>query len=371
MSTGGFSFTGFGNTGKTATTTPAFGTSTTPTFGSSTNSGFGSSTNSTFGSSTSSTFGSSTNSGFGSSTSSTFGSSTNSGFGSSTNSTFGSSQTTSPFGSGWNNQAKPGMAGMGQQQAAPNPISSLLQSYKYIFDCKNSEDDCVFSCVMFNFCPPDIRDEYLRDDRNRSLYAKYLKENPDPDNLVPVYVYGFDGLKTRIEEQKAVMKNVEKNLEILHNALIQIRVSTGECDRMARQCDSKQRILEEKMIRVLGKMESELSPIDSIAEIGLSSSISYELLLYCVFLHETTGLRSRLSAIYNALNTHGIRIPEEHLQMENAESILKFLENQEEALEKIVHILKQSQKELELIVNDPFVHVTYSHSSCVCYTNGQ
>lgn len=55
MSTGGFSFTGFGNTGKTATTTPAFGTSTTPTFGSSTNSGFGSSTNSTFGSSTSST----------------------------------------------------------------------------------------------------------------------------------------------------------------------------------------------------------------------------------------------------------------------------------------------------------------------------
>lgn len=66
-------------------------------------------------------------------------------------------------------------------------------------------------------------------------------------------MYGFDGLKTRIEEQKAVMKNVEKNLEILHNALIQIRVSTGECDRMARQCDSKQRILEEKMIRVLGK----------------------------------------------------------------------------------------------------------------------
>ena len=58
-------------------------------------------------------------------------------------------------------------------------------------------------------------------------------------------MYGFDGLKTRIEEQKAVMKNVEKNLEILHNALIQIRVSTGECDRMARQCDSKQRILEE------------------------------------------------------------------------------------------------------------------------------
>lgn len=55
------------------------------------------------------------------------------------------------------------------------------------------------------------------------------------------------------------MKNVEKNLQILQNALIQIRVSTGECDRMARQCDSKQRTLEEKMIRVLGKMESELS----------------------------------------------------------------------------------------------------------------
>lgn len=149
-------------------------------------------------------------------------------------------------------------------------------------------------------------------------------------------MYGFDGLKTRIEEQKAVMKNVEKNLEILHNALIQIRVSTGECDRMARQCDSKQRILEEKMIRVLGKMESELSRsrvvvtnesfIERLTQLQRSVSLPaypYELLLYCVFLHETTGLRSRLSAIYNALNTHGIRIPEEHLQMENAESILK------------------------------------------------
>lgn len=87
-------------------------------------------------------------------------------------------------------------------------------------------------------------------------------------------------------------------------------------------------------------------------------------------------MRSRLSAIYNALNTHGIRVPEEHLQMENADSILKvrfvmefdeqFLENQEEALEKIVHILKQSQKELDLMINDPFVQVTNSHSSFVC-----
>ena len=72
MSTGGFSFTGFGNGAKPATTTA---------------------------------------------------------FGSSTNNTFGSLQT----GSGWNSQGNTGMTGMGQQQAAPNPISSLLQSYKYMF----------------------------------------------------------------------------------------------------------------------------------------------------------------------------------------------------------------------------------------------
>ena len=106
-------------------------------------------------------------------------------------------------------------------------------------------------------------------------------------------MYGFDGLKTRIEERKTVMKNVEKNLEILHNALIQIRVSTGECDRMARQCDSKQRILEEKMIRVLGKMESELSRsrvvvtnesfIERLTQLQRSVSLpAYPMNYYCI-----------------------------------------------------------------------------------------
>ena len=36
------------------------------------------------------------------------------------------------------------------------------------------------------------------------------------------------------------------------------------------------------------------------------------------------------------------------------------------ALEKTVHILKQSQRELELIVSDPFVQVRYGHSWFVC-----
>ena len=45
---------------------------------------------------------------------------------------------------------------------------------------------------------------------------------------------------------------------------------------------------------------------------------------------------------------------------------MQFLENQEMALEKTVHILKQSQRELELIVSDPFVQVRYGHSSPVC-----
>lgn len=37
----------------------------------------------------------------------------------------------------------------------------------------------------------------------------------------------------------------------------------------------------------------------------------------------TTGLRSRLSAIYSTLNTFGIHIPENCLQLENVDSLLK------------------------------------------------
>ena len=77
--------------------------------------------------------------------------------------------------------------------------------------------------------------------------------------MVPVYVRGFNGLKERIESQKATIASVTKCIEILQAGISEIKGSVQECERMARQCDSKQRILEERMIQVLGKMEAQSS----------------------------------------------------------------------------------------------------------------
>ena len=72
-------------------------------------------------------------------------------------------------------------------------------------------------------------------------------------------MYGFDGLKARIQSQKEVIKSVDKDLEVLQNAVNAIHLAVAECGRMALQCETKQRELEEKMIRVLGKMEASSS----------------------------------------------------------------------------------------------------------------
>ena len=37
----------------------------------------------------------------------------------------------------------------------------------------------------------------------------------------------------------------------------------------------------------------------------------------------TSGLQSRLSAVYNALNTYGITLPEDSVKLEDAENVLK------------------------------------------------
>lgn len=74
--------------------------------------------------------------------------------------------------------------------------------------------------------------------------------------MVPVIVYGFEGLKNRIESQKLILKSVNDSMEMLHRAITQTRVVVTDCDRMARQCDLKQCELEQKMIRVLGKLEA-------------------------------------------------------------------------------------------------------------------
>ena len=72
-------------------------------------------------------------------------------------------------------------------------------------------------------------------------------------------MYGFDGLNARIQSQKEVIKSVDKDLEVLQNAVNAIHLAVAECGGMALQCETKQRELEEKMIRVLGKMEASSS----------------------------------------------------------------------------------------------------------------
>lgn len=74
--------------------------------------------------------------------------------------------------------------------------------------------------------------------------------------MVPVRVLGFDGLKNRIESQKAILKSVNDSMDMLQKAITQTRAVVSDCNRMALQCNAKQSELEEKLIRVLGKLEA-------------------------------------------------------------------------------------------------------------------
>lgn len=74
--------------------------------------------------------------------------------------------------------------------------------------------------------------------------------------MVPVRILGFEGLKNRIESQKGILKSVNDSMNMLQKAISQTRAVVSDCNRMALQCDSKQSELEEKLIRVLGKLEA-------------------------------------------------------------------------------------------------------------------
>ena len=156
--------------------------------------------------------------------------------------------------------------------------------------------------------------------------------------MVPVRVLGFDGLKNRIESQKAILKSVNDSMDMLQKAITQTRAVVSDCNRMALQCNTKQSELEEKLIRVLGKLEAKSNKSQLVVTneafvetlIKLQKEVTsptypfYLILLYIFFLNEsTTGLRNRLSSIYNALNTYGISMPCKTIELEDADSILK------------------------------------------------
>lgn len=137
-----------------------------------------------------------------------------------------------------------------------------------------------------------------------------------------------------MENQKSLIQSVNKNIEVLSNAIKQVRVLVTECDRMARQCNAKQAELEEKLIRVIGKLESKSAKsqivvtneafVETLVKLQRSISLpSYPCNDSSRFLTITSGLQSRLSAVYSALNTYGVSIPEDSVKLEDAENVLK------------------------------------------------
>ena len=139
--------------------------------------------------------------------------------------------------------------------------------------------------------------------------------------MVPVVVYGIDGLKSRMEQQKTTLETIRGCIETINNTIEQTRTIIIDCNRLSRECSIKQHELEEKLIRVLGKLESKSgksqvivtneSFVESIVK--LQNSISMP----------TTGLKSRLASVCSAINTFGINIPEQEIELENAEKLLE------------------------------------------------
>ena len=153
--------------------------------------------------------------------------------------------------------------------------------------------------------------------------------------MVPVTIYGFNGLKERIESQKAVLRSLIDN-DMIQQVVSSSHTMITECDRLLRECDEKQSRLEEQLIRVLGKIESTSTKSQVIVtneefmqklvklqrEVSQATYPFERFFIDWLMLTRRTGLRARLSTVYSALNTYGLPTQEESSKIENFDSML-------------------------------------------------
>ncbi|GAA5906614.1 hypothetical protein JCM5296_000711 [Sporobolomyces johnsonii] len=145
------------------------------------------------------------------------------------NSLFGSKPaSTSLFGSTAPVSAPPAPAApvpkLGEPYPPPNPnetpIESRIEAIKAAWDPQNPK--CRFQTYFYNEpTPPNTVQMYGRppNGTDEKAWQKAVRENPDPDHLVPAIAVGFPALQKRIEHQQRQSASHQALLAEVHTHL--------------------------------------------------------------------------------------------------------------------------------------------------------
>lgn len=300
--------------------------------------------------STSSAWGSTTSSNTGSSTGSAWGAGSWGGAASSSGWGAGATGNTGGWGatSGWG----AGSQSAGTQFSDGDGIDSQINSIERAYH--PDAPQYRFSTTVYNKVHPALRSKYKPPEgTNQRQYQVAERNNPDPTNLVPVGVKGFEDLTKRIGEQDKANVEYQKKLEEEQKKLVEMRQQHEITTKVEiAKLRKHQSALSHRLLKVMTRIEMQRARDIPL----LSEEIEFRRKLESAKrnLAKPAQFQARVTELASI-----VRLQEDRpndaaflptLDTPNAKHIHEFLEKQRRALAQLTSVIRKDLHDTDTMI---------------------
>ncbi|CAI9726008.1 Hypothetical predicted protein [Octopus vulgaris] len=196
------------------------------------------------------------------------------------------------------------------------------------------------------------------------LWQQAKKDNPDPDNFIPVPIVGFDELLQRLKQQEQQTKNHQNRLDLIAQELNELQLKHR--NTVARMDEAKRKHLNlgHRLLKVIVKQEVYRKL--GVAMQDTEEQFRAQLEALQSELNHPTQFKGRLNELLSQIRMQNhLTTPwvDANYQMEPVmeEEIRELLKQQQTGIQHIIQLMKEDSSDLCLI-EEGLAEISASHN---------
>ena len=182
-----------------------------------------------------------------------------------------------------------------------------------------------------------------------NVWSQAVKNNPNPKELVPVPILGFQALRARALAQKSQSEQHESRLRLIGNEIANLHQSQTNIVSKFEQAKRKQLELNHRILKVMVQQEISRKAGHTIQEDEEILRIQFESILS--ELTSPSGVKSELTEVTSLMRLNIINSKEDNYKLEEdvVVGIQMHLSDQQERIENLLKVITEDMEDLRVI----------------------
>ena len=184
-----------------------------------------------------------------------------------------------------------------------------------------------------------------------NVWSQAVKNNPKPEEMIPVPILGFQALKARALAQKGQSEQHESRLKLIGKEITDLQQTQISIVSKYEQAKRKQLELNHRLLKVMVQQETSRKSGHSIQEDEEQLRIYFEMILS--ELTSPTGVKSELTEMLSKMR---LSLPNTQYKEDNYKlgedvslGIQMHLTDQQERIENLMKIIMEDMEDLNII----------------------